>query len=365
MAGKLKVAVYGVGFVGQQHIRALRQLPDVEIVALVVTTEAKAKRLSEELAIPSYYTSLEALISHHPDLDVIHNCSPTGIHYESTRRILEAGIHVYCEKPLTMTSEQSAELVTLIEEKKLLGGVNFNYRHNLMVMEMHERVKAGDIGPVWFSEATYLQDWLLDETDYDWRCHPELGGATRAISDIGSHCFDTLQYILDSRIISVESRNLQKYQTRYKGEDAQQVGNEDAAIIIAEFDNGVTSLIRVSQVTAGKKNDFRVLIEGFEQSLEWQQEQPDRLWVGHREEANQEVYADARYLSPTVAPYAELPNGHAVGWSDAFNLGIQEFYTALKGNTEANYVSFQEGHDIMRIIDACVQSQKTQTKIML
>ena len=62
-------------------------------------------------------------------------------------------------------------------------------------MEMHERVKAGDIGPVWFSEATYLQDWLLDETDYDWRCHPELGGATRAISDIGSHCFDTLQYM--------------------------------------------------------------------------------------------------------------------------------------------------------------------------
>ena len=365
MAGKLKVAVYGVGFVGLQHIRALRQLPDVELVALAVTTEAKAKRLSEELGIPSYYTSLEDLISYHPDLDVIHNCSPTGIHFESTRKILEAGIHVYCEKPLTMTSQQSAELVTLLDKQQLIGGVNFNYRHNLMVMEMRERVKAGDIGSVWFIEATYLQDWLLYETDYDWRCNPDLGGKTRAISDIGSHCFDTLQYILDSRIISVESRSLQKHQTRYKGEDAHQVANEDAAIIMAEFENGVNSLIRVSQVTAGKKNDFKVLVEGSKRSLEWQQEQPDRLWIGHRDEANQEIYADGRYLSSNVAPYAKLPNGHAVGWADAFNLGIQEFYAALNGNEKANYVSFQEGHEIMCIIDACVRSQESQTKIKL
>lgn len=360
---KIKAGIIGMGFIGRQHVEAIRRVPNTEIVALCEHDLAKARAAAEELGIPHYYTDIDELLEHHKDLDVIHNCTPSGLHYELNKKIIQAGINVYCEKPFTVNAKESAELVELLEKSGLKGGVNFNYRHNLMVMEMKEKVANRSVGKPWFVTADYLQDWMLRQTDYDWRVDPQLGGATRAISDIGSHCFDTLQYILGDRIINVEAKRFNKFSTRIHNGTEVPVNNEDAAIIHLEFASGMQGLIRISQVTAGKKNDFHILLEGEEQSLEWYQERPDRLWIGNRDSGNEELYADKKYLLGEAANSAILPNGHSVGWADAFKQGVLSFYDLLRGNTDSSYVSFEDAHYLMQVVDACLMSDLEHRKV--
>lgn len=362
---KIKAAVIGAGFIGTQHIHAIRRTPYTEVAAIVGSNEERTKRSAETLGIPSYYLSVEELLANHSDLDVVHNCTPNGLHYEFNKQLIEAGINVYCEKPLTLNAVESEELVNLMQAAQLKGGVNYNYRNNLMVIEMKERVQRQLIGSPWFVNLQYLQDWLLYETDYDWRMDSKLGGASRAIGDIGSHCFDTIQYILGERITAVEAKLLKKFDKRIMNDESIGIENEDAAIIFLTFESGLKGLVRVSQVTAGKKNDLQVLIEGDQQSLEWRQEQPDRLQIGHRDKGNEEIYASSQYLMGEAADKAELPNGHAVGWHDALTQGIANFYQGLRKDDNVNYVTFEEAHYIMKIIDACVESAKEGKEIQI
>jgi len=294
-------------------------------------------------------------------LDVVHNCTPSNMHYELNKKILNAGIHLYCEKPLTLTSNESEDLVTLVQKKDLKAAVNFNYRHNAMVEEIKERITNKSIGDVWYISTEYLQDWLLEETDFDWRVETAFGGITRAIADIGSHCFDTLQYILGEKITAVRAKRYILHPTRKNNTGADsKVENEDAALIQIRFQSGVEGVVRVSQVSAGKKNDFNLIIEGTKQALEWHQEKPDRLWVGNRDEGNAEIFADAKYLTGRAKEKIKLPNGHAVGWADAFTNGINSFYKSIVSQeAHIDYTDFDQAHHIMKIIDACVESDKT------
>lgn len=361
----MDVAVIGTGFIGKQHIEAIRRVPGARLVAVCEPNEAVAKQLSQAMEIPRYYTTVEDMLAQEPNLQVVHNCTPSSFHFAINQQLISAGVNVYCEKPFTSNAEQSAILVQQLAESGLKGGVNFNYRHNLMVEEMRERVADGSIGRPWFVNTEYLQDWLLKQTDYDWRVDAEIGGPTRAIADIGSHCFDTLQYILGQHIVSVEVKRLQEYATRFRNGQEVPVSNEDAAIIFVTFEDGLSGLIRVSQVSAGKKNDLHVLVEGQKQALEWYQERPDRLWIGHRDQGNEELYAASQYLHGQAAADAELPNGHAVGWKDAFTAGIQAFYDDVNGKSSVGYVDFSEADYLMRLVDACVVSDAQQKTIQL
>jgi predicted dehydrogenase len=315
------------------------------------------------MGVDFFYDTVEEMLKAHPDLDVVHNCTPSHLHYDVNKRVIEAGINVFCEKPFTLHSHESEELVSLAKSRNLLGGVSFNYRHNAMVEEMKERVVNGSIGKPWFITAEYLQDWLLFNTDYNWRVDSTYGGNTRAISDIGSHCFDTIQYLLGEKIVSVLARRLTLHPERLvSGKTLAKVENEDAAIIQVKFESGLDALVRVSQVTSGRKNDFRILVEGTKQSLEWHQEQPDRLKIGNRDEGNIEVYADSKYLTGNAKNKIGLPNGHAVGWADAFANSIACFYAALRENHEhLSYTTFETAHHISKITDACVKSDELNT----
>lgn len=360
----IKAGILGLGFIGKQHLEAIRRIPFTEIVAVCDPNEAVAKEISEKYDVPTYFTDLDEMLES-TDLDVIHNCTPSGLHFETSKKIIAKGVNVYCEKPFTTTSKQSEELVQLVESTDLKGGVNFNYRNNLMAIEMKERINTTEVGRPWFVNAEYLQDWLLRENDFDWRIDSQLGGETRAVSDIGSHCFDTLQYILGEKIVAVKADFFKKFESRKNDGKDIPVQNEDAAIILLEFESGINGLVRLSQVIAGKKNDLHITIEGNEQTLEWNQEQPDRLKIGNRDYPNEEIYADAKVLTGRASQLATLPNGHPVGWADAFKQSLLNFYEDLQGNGNGNYVSFKDADYLMKIIDACVLSNKEKRKVFV
>lgn len=372
----IRVGLIGTGFIGMQHIEAIGRIPGAKIVAIADKDTDKIKRLQKLGVCENIYDDYREMIDSE-DLDVIHNCTPTNMHFEINKYALERDVNVYSEKPLVMDSSQGDELISILEGRNLLTAVNFNYRNNLMVQEMRERVVSDEFGRVLLVEGKYLQDWLMKETDYDWRMDVKIGGQSRALADIGSHLFDILQFVTGQEIVKVNAKLFKSFDTRKKFKNVgtfNQVANdneldyelvaienEDGALVQVQFEDGVLGSLLVSQVSAGKKNDLEINISGENYALEWKQEQSDRLWIGNRFKGNEEIFADAKYVSKNVADFATLPNGHPVGWHDAFTNGIKSFY---KDINEKNYskkhtfATFEDANRILKIIDACFMSDK-------
>lgn len=372
----INVGIIGSGFIGPAHIEALRRLGFVQVVALCDGTPAKAQEKARALNVPHAYGSVEELLAH-PDLHVVHNCTPNHLHAEINRQILRAGKHVFSEKPLCMTPDEARELVALAEQAGVVHGVSFVYRQFAMVRQAASMMRAGDIGRLFASHGSYLQDWMLLETDYNWRVDAALGGASRAVADIGSHWCDTMQFVTGRRITEVMAdltvvwptrrANVAGGQTFTHDEHAEYedkpVTTEDFGSVLFRFDDGSKGCFSVSQVSAGRKNRLAFEINGSERSVAWDQEIPQRLWVGHRARANQTITDDPGLMNPDVADSAHFPGGHIEGWPDAFKNMMAQFYRAvLAGGMPERpaFATFHDGANVMYIIDAIVKSHQQQ-----
>lgn len=366
----INVGVVGVGFVGKQHIEAIRRIPRTRVVGLVQSNFDKAKELAEVYDIDYFYDDLDDLLKLE-GLDVIHICTPNYLHYDMAKKVIMAGVNVFCEKPLSLTSEEALELSELAREYNVKSAVNLNYRGNVMVKEMRERVRNEDIGKTLMGQAQYIQDWLMYDTDYDWHFNPELVGPSRAIADIGTHLFDLIQYVYDRKIVKVFCEMVIAYPYRKEREQygetfaleygeviaKQEVVNEDAAFLIVELEGGTKVSMDVSQITGGYKNAVELVVSGSKASLTWNQEVADKLIVGNRDGGNEVIYADPKYVSAAVRDYISLPNGHAVGWADAFKNSIQTFYESFTDDNKEN-VDFNDGYYLMKLLEAAILSNK-------
>ena len=373
MNKKINAAIVGTGFIGKQHYEAIRRLPNTEVIAIVETDKKRAESFAQEFGIKHFFTDYDDLMDLE-ELDVVHICTPNSLHYPMSKKALENNIHVFCEKPLSLTSLESQDLVEVSRNSSSLHAVNLNYRSNAMVREMKQRVANEDIGKVLMIHGQYIQDWLMFDSDYDWHFLPEMVGPSRTVADIGTHIFDLVQFVSGKKIkrifaelITVYPERTKRKQTgetfaqTYTGESEKvKVMNEDAAMIIAELTDGTKVSLNLSQVTGGFKNGLTMTISGSKKSLTWEQEAADRLAVGNRECGNETIYADAKYLSDYAKSFINLPNGHAVGWADAFKNSIGEFYKHIADPTvePGSYVDFETGHILMKIIEACLKSSE-------
>lgn len=372
---KIKVGVIGLGFIGKQHIEALRRLPYVKIIA-VSDSNPGIQSWCKKNDIEKIYINYEEMLEKE-DLDVVHNCTPNNFHYEVNTKIIEAGCYVYSEKPLTIHSDEAEKLIDLAKKQGVETAVNFNYRNNLMVQEMQQRIKKGRLGSFSHIQVEYLQDWLLYDTDFDWRVQKDKGGESRAVADIGSHCFDTIQFITGEKIVEVYALFHTQYEKRFytgqtntfsagnensmkENRNEVMVENEDAAIILFKLEGGMKGSINVTQVCAGKKNGLKVLISGTKEAYEWEQETPSRLWIGHKDSGNEVLYAGKDQLSEEIKDLADLPNGHSVGWKDAFVAGFENFYkNLLQEDGIMESPNFSDGLYITKIIEACLKSNRS------
>ena len=194
-------AVIGTGFIGTVHVEALRRI-GVQVRGVLGSTPERGAVRAEALNVPRAYASLDDLLAD-PGVDVVHVTSPNDLHVSQTKAILAAGRHVVCEKPLAMDAASSAELVALAAETGLINATNFNIRYYPLNQQARETVAAGTLGDVRLVTGRYFQDWLLLESDWNWRLQPDRGGALRAVGDIGSHWIDLMQFLTGRRIESV------------------------------------------------------------------------------------------------------------------------------------------------------------------
>ncbi len=379
----IKVGIIGTGFSARSHLEALRRLNQVEVVAIASSHQERAEQVAKEFGIPKAYGDARQLI-HDPEVEAVHNCTPNHLHFPLNREVLEAGKHLLSEKPLALNSRESRQLMEWAQKSEGVSGVCFNYRHYPMVAEARAAIAGGECGEVYLVQGGYLQDWLLYNTDYNWRLDPEQSGSTRAVADIGSHWCDTVQHVLGRRIVEVFADLKTVHPVRYKpkgpvttfakSEDGDReevpIHTEDCGIVMVHFEGGIQGVFTVSQVSAGRKNRLYFEISAEKASLAWDQEEPNRLWIGKRDEANRELLRDPSILSKPAASMAHYPGGHQEGWPDGLKNLLIDFYKEVRrkkegraseeGGRSPSFATFEDGHRIMVLIDAILESHRTK-----
>ena len=353
--GELRAGVVGTGFIGAVHIDALRRL-GVEVAGVVGSSpeRARGKRLAR------VYESYEELLAD-GRVDVVHLTTPNHLHHPQVKQALEAGKHVVCEKPLAMTSEQSAELVELAEGSGLVHCTNFNIRFYPQVQQARALVQSGSVGAIWNVHGGYLQDWLLLPTDWNWRLEPEKGGELRAVGDIGSHWLDLLQFVTGMRVeavladlattIPVRRRPAREIETFAAADDVERedtaMRTEDLAHILLRFEEDARGALVVSQVSAGRRNSLRFEIDGSFGAVAWDSERPEELWLGHRGKPNETLLRDPALFTPEARSRTLLPAGHAEGFAETFRELYRAVYGAVAAGSvpdEPDYPTFADGH---------------------
>ena len=370
-ATEIGAAVVGTGFIGVVHVEALRRL-GVQVHGVVGSSRERAAARSRELGLPPVYASFQAMLDD-PRVEVVHITSPNHLHHEHAKAAIEAGKHVVCEKPLATTSKESAELVELAERSGLVHAVNFNIRFYPTNQHVHGMIAAGKLGEVRLVSGHYLQDWLLLDTDWNWRLEPELGGELRAVSDIGSHWMDLMTFLTGRRIAGVMADLTTFIKTRHKpagpvetfatkrsgGLAAREIHTEDVATILLRFEGGARGALTVSQVSAGRKNSLWFEIDGAESAASWNSERPDELWIGHRGRTNELLLRDPAILNDEGRRAAYLPGGHAEGFADTFRALYAAVYRAVaEGRPGGGYPTFADGHDEMLVCEAVARSAR-------
>lgn len=370
---KLRAAVAGLGFMGPTHIEALRRL-GVEVVGLLGSTAEKGRAAAQSLGVPRAYKDLDELVGD-PNVDVVHICTPNYLHYPMAKAALEIGKHVICEKPLATSSQQSLELVRLVQKTGLVAAVNHNLRYYPLCHEARARIQAGEIGQVRFIHGGYLQDWLLFAADWNWRLDPALGGDLRTMADIGTHWLDMAIWLTGLQVTAVMADFATFIPIRFKPrrsvgtfagkmlppEEAEevQVQSEDYAAILLAFEGGARGVVALSQMSAGRKNYFWWELNGSQASLSWNQECPNELWIGYRDRPNELIIKDPAIMHPEVRPLAGYPGGHAEGYPDTFLQLYRAVYSYIAGGNfsePCTFPTFEDGHRGVVLCEAVWES---------
>jgi predicted dehydrogenase len=368
-----KVAVIGLGFMGRTHIQALRRL-GVEVHGVAGIDEDEARKAASELSIPRWYRSFEEAIAD-PEVKAIHLCTPNNLHFPQAKLALEAGKHVLCEKPLAMTSAESLILSELASKKGLITAVNYNLRFYPICQEAQARISAGDLGSPYLIHGAYLQDWLFLKTDWNWRLEPDQGGTLRVVADIGTHWMDMVTYLTGLKITEVFADFSTVHPTRlqpegnietYAGKIEKNISTkevpihtEDVAVILFRFDNGALGNVSLSQVSAGRKNFLWFEISGSKSAFHWEQENPNELWIGYRDQPNQVLAKDPSLFHPEARALTGFPGGHAEGYPDTFVQVFRQFYGAIvsgKMPETGQFATFEDGHHEMLLCEAIQKS---------
>jgi predicted dehydrogenase len=377
----IRTAIFGTGFMGRVHLEAVRRLEYVEAAAIAGRNLEAARRLGAGFSISTFATDYRDLLRD-PSIDAVHICTPNAQHFSMAQDALQAGKHVICEKPLATSVEQGEELVSLAARQGVRNCVCHNLRFYPMVQQMRRMCEDGDLGEILIVQGTYSQDWLLYDTDWNWRVDSKAGGPSRCMADIGSHWFDMAEHVTRQRVTSLCADLQTFHPTRKQPKQSVEtfsnkmlraedfietaVDTEDFGAVVFHMGKRTRGSLVASQVSAGRKNRLSIEIYGTRSSVAWDQERPDELWAGHRDTGNQIYVKDPSLLKAAARSHADLPGGHSEGYDDTFKQIFRRFYASLdpasSGTSAAapEYPQFVDGVRQLTILNAVLQSHRTR-----
>lgn len=375
---KIKVGVIGTGFIGPVHVEAIRRLPHTEVVALSGSNEERAREKADELGIERAYGDYRKLLAD-KEVNVVHICTTNHLHYKIAKEAILSGKHVVCEKPLAMNAEEGRELTKLANDHGVICAMHLNCRAYPLIQQVKEMVKRGDLGTIFAVNGSYQQDWLFKETDYSWRLEKEFSGESRAIADIGTHWFDTIETITGLKTKKVCADFATFYKTRkkplkpvetYSGKTLElrdyedvPIDTEDYATVLIKFDNGAHGSFTVNQVAAGRKNRLYFEIYGSKCAVAFDSETPNQLWIGNRDGNNEIMMKDPSLLYENVREYNSYPGGHTEGFADATKHTMRKIYEAIRAGETGKaleYPRFEDGYRELLLCEAIVHSAEEE-----
>jgi predicted dehydrogenase len=371
---QIKTAIFGTGFIGRVHLDAVRRLEGVEIVALADTNVEVARRLGSGFALSKVVADYREILSD-PSIDAVHICTPNAQHYAMAKEALEAGKHVACEKPLATDLEDAQKLVALAAQKGVRNCVCHNLRYYPMVQQLRRMREAGEMGEILSVQGGYSQDWLLYDTDWNWRIDSNVGGVSRCMADVGSHWFDMAEHVTGLRVTALCADLKTFHATRKEPKHAietfankllgpedyieRPVATEDYGAVIFHMGERTRGSVVASQAAAGRKNRLSIEVYGTKASAAWDQERPNELWIGHRDTGNQLLLKDPSLLRPEARSYADLPGGHSEGYDDTTRQMFRRFYAAVGApDVSPEYPQFADGLRRLVILQAELESHR-------
>jgi predicted dehydrogenase len=367
---QLGIGIIGAGFAARVHARAAQQA-GARLIGVVGSGPEQSLEAAAALNAEMPFADARTLIEH-PDVSVVHICTPNYLHRDLVESALALRKHVVCEKPLATSPRDAEHLARRAAEAGVVAAVPFAYRYQAMVQEARAMVRDGQLGSVHVIHGSYLQDWLLSADNNNWRVNSDLGGKSRAFADIGSHWCDLTEWVSGQRILEVcatvqtvvpkrAATSRQSFESGASEAEAdwQEVDTEDVACLLFRMTGDIVGTLTVSQVAAGRKNRIWIEIEGSEGNLAFNEERPDRLWIG-RSGANQEVVRDPAQLSPDARRVSTLPAGHHEGFNDQFAAFLRDVYAAVAGGLR-QFPNFDDGVRSAHITDAVLRSSASRS----
>ena len=368
---KLTYGMVGGGpgsFIGDAHRRSINLDGMATLVAGCFSRSMeKTLETGRELGVAEdrcyvNYEEMAKAEAARPDcIDFVVIVTPNYAHYGACKAFLEAGINVSCDKPLCVNSEQAHELEKLAKEKDLLFLVTYTYMGHITAKHAREIIKRGDIGKVRTVAAEYPQGWLAYEDDWggkqgEWRCNPAMSGNTNCLGDLGTHVENAVATMTGLKI----KRVLAKMDVVVPGRTL-----DDNDFVMVEYEGGATGLYWTSQVAIGHDNSLRVRIYGDAGSIQWFQEEPEKVTIISREGVPSELHRGYGDIKPQAGKYGRLPSGHPEGWLEAMGNLYRSFIECVSakqnGSFDASMIDFptvEYGAEGVKFIHACLKSNK-------
>jgi predicted dehydrogenase len=368
------VAVLGAGMIGEVHRRAA-VLAGAEVVGVLASTPERSRAVAGQWGVEHAYADVDEVAA--SGVDAVHICTPNAFHVPFAVRLMEAGIHVLCEKPLGVSLADATHAASVAERTGVVTTMPFAYRFHPMARELRARVQAPAFGAVNLVHGSYLQDWLLDPRSTSWRVDPVAGGPSRAFGDIGSHWCDLVEWVTGDRIaslvattsISIKQRPATATAAAFSAvaSDAPlvDVSTEDSALILFRTAADVAGSAVISQLSAGRKNRLWVEVDGMTQSAVFDQELPEQLLLGD-DEGYRTLVRDPHHGSAEQRRLATLPAGHAQGYAQCFEAYVADSYAAIDaaaghGERPEGLPTFADGARAAAICDAVLRSAADRT----
>ncbi|HEY1341381.1 MAG TPA: Gfo/Idh/MocA family oxidoreductase [Bryobacteraceae bacterium] len=374
-----KTAVFGTGFVGRVHLEAIRRLGYVQVYAIGEAAKERADQLAAEFQVPRTESDYRKILED-PSVDAVHICTPNALHAPMATDALNAGKHVICEKPLSTSVAEAQKLVDLARSTKRRNATFHNLRFYPMVQHMRRMREDGDLGDILVVQGTYSQDWLLYDTDWNWRIDSKANGPSRTMADIGSHWCDMAEHVTGLRITSLCADLQTFHKTRKRPKAAVQtfagkllkpedydempIDTEDFGAVVFRMGDRARGSFTASQVSSGRKNRLSLEIYGTKGGVAWDQERPDELWMGQRNSPNMVIIKDPSLLKEKAKSYADLPGGHSEGYDDTFKQVFRRFYASIADPAATpEYPQFVDGLRQLSILEAELESNKKRAWI--
>jgi predicted dehydrogenase len=373
---KLRMGLVGGGqgaFIGRVHATAAILDNRAELVAGALSSDpAKAKASAPDYDIKAdrAYGAVKEMIDAELKLpadkriDFVSVATPNHTHFEIAKGFAEAGFNVICDKPLTFDLGQAEQLAKVVEKAGVVFGVTHNYTGYPLVRQAREMVLAGELGEVNAVRAFYIQGWLRTRLEKDaqkqaaWRTDPKKSGAAGCFGDIATHAYNLARFttgLIPEQISCV----LKTF------EPGRELDDYGAAMI--RFGNGALVTVTASQISHGRENDIWIEIDGTKASLEWHQEEPNKMWLKTNGQPHK-LYtrAGGPYLGKLAGASTRIPSGHPEAFLEAFaNVYTAAYDDMVKRATgqkfdvkDTLYPNVADGVDGMNFITQSVASSK-------